>query len=70
MLVFIPSLGEFVIPELLLDPETLMIGNVLWQDLFCNEDWLVASATVLIMLAILILQILLFNHYHYLELQE
>ena len=65
MLVFVPSVGEFVIPELLLGPETLMIGKVLWQELFCNRDWLVASAMVIIMLAILVLPILLFHHYRY-----
>lgn len=63
MLVFNPSAGEFVIPELLLGPETLMIGKVLWQEFFCNRDWLVASALVIIMLAILVLPILLFRHY-------
>ena len=65
MLVFIPSVGEFVIPELLLGPETLMIGKVLWQELFFNRDWLVVSAMVIIMLAILVLPILLFHHYRY-----
>ena len=70
MLVFIIPVGEFVIPELLLNPKTLMIGKVLWQELFCNRDWPVASAIVIIMLAILVLTILLFHHYHYGELQE
>lgn len=65
MLVFIPLVGEFVIPELLLGPETLMIGKVLWQEISCNRDWLVASAMVIIMLAILVLLILLFHHYRY-----
>ena len=43
MLVFIPVVGEFVIPELLGGPETLMIGKVLWQEFFNNRDWPVAS---------------------------
>ena len=65
MLVLIPSVGEFVIHELLLSTDTLMIGKVLWQGLFCNRDWLVAFAMVKIMLAILVLPILLFHHYRY-----
>ena len=61
MLVFIPAVGEFVIPELLGGPETLMIGKVLWQEFFNNRDWPVASALAVVMLAILIVPILLFN---------
>ena len=61
MLVFIPVVGEFVIPELLGGPETLMIGKVLWQELFNNRDWPVASALAVVMLAILIVPIILFN---------
>ncbi|MDB5995961.1 MAG: spermidine/putrescine transporter permease [Pseudomonas sp.] len=61
MLVFIPVVGEFVIPELLGGPETLMIGRVLWQEFFNNRDWPVAAALAVIMLAILIVPILLFN---------
>lgn len=61
MLVFIPVVGEFVIPELLGGPETLMIGKVLWQEFFNNRDWPVASALAVIMLLILIVPILLFN---------
>ncbi|MCQ3000801.1 ABC transporter permease subunit [Pseudomonas syringae] len=62
MLVFIPVVGEFVIPELLGGPETLMIGRVLWQEFFNNRDWPVASALAVIMLLILIVPIILFNH--------
>lgn len=61
MLVFIPVVGEFVIPELLGGPETLMIGKVLWQEFFNNRDWPVASALAVVMLAILIIPIILFN---------
>ncbi|CAI8859572.1 putrescine ABC transporter membrane subunit PotH [Pseudomonas sp. IT-P12] len=61
MLVFIPVVGEFVIPELLGGPETLMIGRVLWQEFFNNRDWPVASALAVVMLLILIVPILLFN---------
>lgn len=61
MLVFIPVVGEFVIPELLGGPETLMIGKVLWQEFFNNRDWPVASSLAVIMLLILIIPIILFN---------
>ncbi|MGY8821464.1 MAG: ABC transporter permease subunit [Pseudomonadales bacterium] len=61
MLVFIPVVGEFVIPELLGGPETLMIGKVLWQEFFNNRDWPVASALAVVMLAILLVPIILFN---------
>ncbi|MBN0308527.1 ABC transporter permease subunit, partial [Pseudomonas aeruginosa] len=59
MLVFIPAVGEFVIPELLGGPETLMIGKVFWQEFFNNRDWPVASALAVVMLAILIIPIIL-----------
>ncbi|MDO8696128.1 MAG: ABC transporter permease subunit [Pseudomonas sp.] len=61
MLVFIPVVGEFVIPEMLGGPETLMIGKVLWQEFFNNRDWPVASALAVVMLAILMVPIILFN---------
>ena len=61
MLVFIPAVGEFVIPELLGGPETLMIGKVLWQEFFNNRDWPVASALAVVMLGILLIPIILFN---------
>lgn len=61
MLVFIPVVGEFVIPELLGGPETLMIGKVLWQEFFNNRDWPVAAALAVVMLAILLVPIVLLN---------
>jgi putrescine transport system permease protein len=61
MLVFIPVVGEFVIPELLGGPETLMSGTVLWQEFVNNRDWPVASALAVVMLAILIVPIILCN---------
>lgn len=55
MLVFIPCVGEFVIPELLGGPETLMIGRVLWDEFFTNNDWpMAASVTVVVILLILV----------------
>ena len=60
-LVFIPTLGEFVIPSLLGGSETLMIGKVLWEEFFSNRDWPVASAVAVILLLILIVPIVLFQ---------
>lgn len=60
-LVFIPALGEFVIPSLLGGSGTLMIGKVLWEEFFNNRDWPVASAVAVILLLILIVPIILFQ---------
>ena len=60
-LVFIPALGEFVIPSLLGGSDTLMIGKVLWEEFFSNRDWPVASAVAIILLLILIIPIILFQ---------
>jgi putrescine transport system permease protein len=55
MLVFIPCVGEFVIPDLLGGPSTLMIGHVMWDEFFSNVDWPMASTvTVVVILGILI----------------
>lgn len=55
LLVFIPMVGEFVIPELLGGPANLMIGKVLWDEFFTNRDWPVASAAAVAMLIVLLL---------------
>lgn len=60
-LVFIPTIGEFVIPSLLGGSSTLMIGKVLWEEFFSNRDWPVASAVAVILLLILIIPIVLFQ---------
>ncbi|GGO57103.1 putrescine transport system permease protein [Roseovarius pacificus] len=60
-LVFIPTIGEFVIPSLLGGSRTLMIGKVLWEEFFNNRDWPVASAVAVILLLILIVPIILFQ---------
>ncbi|MGB5559740.1 MAG: ABC transporter permease subunit [Paracoccaceae bacterium] len=60
-LVFIPALGEFVIPSLLGGSGTLMIGKVLWEEFFNNRDWPVASAVAVVLLLILIIPIILFQ---------
>ena len=59
MLVFIPAIGEFVIPALLGGPDTLMIGKVLWTEFFSNRDWPVASAVAIAMLILLVIPIML-----------
>ena len=60
-LVFIPVVGEFVIPSLLGGSRTLMIGKVLWDEFFANRDWPLASAVAVILLLILIIPIVLFQ---------
>jgi len=60
-LVFIPALGEFVIPSLLGGSGTLMIGKILWEEFFSNRDWPVASAVAVILLLILVIPIVLFQ---------
>lgn len=60
-LVFIPALGEFVIPSLLGGSGTLMIGKVLWEEFFSNRDWPVASAVAVVLLLLLIIPIILFQ---------
>jgi putrescine transport system permease protein len=59
MLVFIPAIGEFVIPELLGGPDTLMIGRVLWNEFFQNRDWPVASTVAIVMLVVVVVPIML-----------
>jgi putrescine transport system permease protein len=61
MLVFIPAVGEFVIPALLGGPDTLMIGRVLWDEFFSNRDWPVASAVAIALLLLLVVPIVLFQ---------
>lgn len=61
MLVFIPAVGEFVIPELLGGPDSIMIGRVMWQEFFNNRDRPVASAVAIIMLLLLALPIMWFH---------
>lgn len=60
-LVFIPAVGEFVIPDLLGGSSTLMIGKTLWMEFFNNRDWPVSSAVAIILLLILVLPIVIFQ---------
>jgi putrescine transport system permease protein len=62
LLVFIPAVGEFVIPELLGGPNSIMIGRVLWNEFFANRDWPLASAVAIIMLLVLVLPIALLQN--------
>ena len=61
MLVFIPAVGEFVIPALLGGPDSLMIGRVLWEEFFNNRDWPVASAVAIAMLLLLVIPIMFYQ---------
>ena len=61
MLVFIPCVGEFVIPELLGGPQTLMIGRVLWDEFFSNNDWPMAAAVAVVMVLLIIVPVALFS---------
>lgn len=63
MLVFIPCIGEYVVPELLGGPETLMIGRVIWDELFFNNDWPMASALAVLMILLIIVPLALFQRY-------
>lgn len=61
MLVFIPAVGEFVIPDLLGGSRTLMIGKTLWNEFFANRDWPVSSAVAIVLLMILVVPIMFFQ---------
>ncbi|MBB3237720.1 ABC transporter permease subunit [Phyllobacterium endophyticum] len=60
-LVFIPAVGEFVIPDLLGGSQTLMIGKTLWNEFFSNRDWPVSSAVAVVLLLLLVVPIVLFQ---------
>jgi putrescine transport system permease protein len=61
LLCFIPIVGEFVIPDLLAGSERLMIGQTLWLEFFTNKDWPVASSIAVVLLAVLLLPLLVFQ---------
>lgn len=62
LLVFIPAVGEFVIPDILGGPDALTIGRVLWTEFFTNRDWPLASAVAVAMLLLLVIPTLLFEY--------
>ena len=63
LLVFIPAVGEFVIPDILGGPDALTIGRVLWIEFFTNRDWPLAAAVTIAMLVLIVLPTLLFEYY-------
>jgi putrescine transport system permease protein len=70
MLVFIPAVGEFVIPSLLGGPDNLMIGRVLWDEFFGNHDWPVAAAVAIAFLLLLAGPIALYQYYNVRQLES
>ena len=63
MLVFIPCVGEYVIPELLGGPQTQMIGRTLWDEFFSNNDWPMACAVAVTMVLLVIVPLAVFSRY-------
>ena len=63
MLVFIPAVGEFVIPSLLGGPENIMIGRVVWDEMFTSNNWPRASALAVVMIALIIVPLAVYYHY-------
>jgi putrescine transport system permease protein len=61
LLCFIPIVGEFVIPDLLAGSNSIMIGQTLWLEFFTNRDWPVASAAAVVLLALLLLPLALYD---------
>jgi putrescine transport system permease protein len=70
LLVFIPAVGEYVIPELLGGANTLMIGRVMWNEFFNNADWPMASAVTCAMVLLLLVPMALFQHYQAKQLES
>ena len=70
MLVFIPAVGEYVIPELLGGPSSLMIGRVLWTEFFSNRDWPTASAVAIAILLALVIPLMIYQKYQDKELEK
>jgi putrescine transport system permease protein len=63
MLVFIPCVGEYVIPELLGGPQTQMIGRTLWDEFFSNNDWPMACTVAVAMILLVIVPVAIFSRY-------
>jgi putrescine transport system permease protein len=70
LLVFIPAVGEYVIPELLGGADTLMIGRVMWNEFFDNADWPMASAVTCAMVLLLLVPMALFQHFQAKQMEE
>ena len=69
MLVFIPAVGEYVIPELVGGPDNLMIGKVLWQAFFDQNNWPLAAAVAVLMVILLVVPMAMFQHFEERELE-
>jgi putrescine transport system permease protein len=63
MLVFIPAVGEFVIPSLLGGPENIMIGRVVWDEMFTSNNWPRATALAVVMIALIIVPLAIYYHF-------
>jgi putrescine transport system permease protein len=63
MLVFIPSVGEFVIPSLLGGPENIMIGRVVWDEMFSSNNWPRATALAVVMVGLIVVPLAIYYHY-------
>jgi putrescine transport system permease protein len=70
LLCFIPIVGEFVIPDLLGGSEQLMIGQVLWTEFFSNRDWPAASAVAVVLLCLLLVPVVIYQHMQLRALEE
>ncbi len=64
MLVFIPAVGEFVIPDLLGGPDSLMVGKLMWTEFFSNKDWPLASALAICILFLLVIPFIAMQRLH------
>ena len=62
MLVFIPAVGEFVIPSLLGGPENLMVGRVVWDEMFTSNNWPRATALAVVMIALIVVPLAIYYH--------
>ena len=70
LLCFIPIVGEFVIPDLLGGSDSMMIGQTLWTEFFANRDWPVASAVAIVLLCLLLVPIVIYQHLQMRELER
>jgi putrescine transport system permease protein len=69
LLCFIPIVGEFVIPDLLGGSQSIMIGQTLWTEFFSNKDWPVASALAIVLFAVLLIPIVIYQRMQTRELE-
>ena len=70
LLCFIPIVGEFVIPDLLGGSDSMMIGQTMWVEFFSNRDWPAASAVAVVLLGLLVVPIVLYQHRQMRQLED